>query len=97
MGQKRSDKDHRPQITRFKVQKAIAETRDKLLDRLDNDKGWGSWLSRHEILGFLEEEAYEVKKAVHRGSLDDIKSELLDVAVGCIFAMACIDSETLDW
>ncbi len=97
MTQHRSDKDHRPQITRAQVRRAISETTIKLFDRLDNDKGWGSWLSRHEILGFLEEETYETKKAVHEGCLEDIASELKDCAVGCIFAIACIRAGTLDW
>ncbi len=97
MNQKRSDKDHRPQITRAQVGRAISETTTKLFDRLDNDKGWGSWLSRHEILGFLEEESYETTKAVHEGNLDDVARELQDVAVGCIFAIACIRAGTLDW
>lgn len=95
--QKRSDKDHRPQIKRLAVKKAGETVRRKLLDRLDNDKGWGAWLSRHEISGFITEEYDEVKDAVHGGSLADIKSELMDIAVGCIFAIACIDSKTLDW
>lgn len=98
MTQHRSDKDHRPQITKEQVRRAIDETSLKLFDRLDNDKGWGSWLSRHEILGFLTEEAfYEVTKAVHEGSLDDVADELKDTAVGCIFAIACIRAGHLDW
>ncbi len=95
--QKRSDKDHRPQITRQQVQRAVNETTVKLFDRLDNDKGWGTWLSRHEILGFLTEESYEVKKAVHEGTLSDVADELKDVVVGCIFALACIRADKLDW
>ncbi len=95
--QHRSDKDHRPQITREQVRQAVTETSLKLFDRLDNDKGWGSWLSRHEILGMLEEERDEVLKATHGGSLEDVAAELKDVAVGCIFAMACIYSGNLDW
>lgn len=62
-----------------------------------NEKGYGAWLSRHEILGFLTEEYTESVEAVHSGNLDDLKSELMDCAVGCIFAMACIDAGALDW
>ncbi len=95
--QKRSDKDHRPQIKRLAVKKAGETVRRKLLDRLDKDKGWGAWLSRHEILGFLTEEYIETVEAVHDGAMVDVRRELIDVAVGCIFAIACIDSDSLDW
>ncbi len=95
--QKRSDKDHRPQITSGQLDNAIDETINKLMWRLNEDKGWGAWVSRHEISGFITEEYDEVKDAVHGGSLADIKNELMDVAVSCIFAIACIDSKTLDW
>ena len=97
MTQKRSDKEHRPQITRIQVRCAVDQTVTKLFDRLDNEKGWGSWLSRHEILGFLTEEYDEVKDAVHTKTLAELKSELIDIADGCIFAIACINAETLDW
>ncbi|MFA5262045.1 MAG: MazG nucleotide pyrophosphohydrolase domain-containing protein [Candidatus Omnitrophota bacterium] len=95
--QKRSERAHRKQIHPDTVMNAVAETRKKLLFRLMEQKGYGTWTSRHEILGFLTEEYAEVVEAVHSGSLDELKEELLDVAVGCIFAIACINSKTLDW
>ena len=95
--QKRSDKDHRRQITPDQLNNAIDETINLLMWRLNEDKGWGAWLSRHEISGFLTEEYDEVKAAVHNGSFAEIKCELMDVAVGCIFATACINAETMDW
>lgn len=95
--QKNNDKDHRPQITPSQLKQAIDETIKKLMWRLNEDKGWGAWLSRHEISGFITEEYDEVKRAVHHKTLDDLKSELIDIAVGCIFATACINAKTLDW
>lgn len=95
--QKRSDKDHRPQISKETVQRAIDKFAEKLYMRLEQ-KGYGSWLSRHEILGVITEEALvEVPEAVHHGTLEELREELLDVAVGCVFGVACIDQGTLDW
>ena len=96
LSKKPSDKVHRPQISKAKVLNAVLETRQQLLNRLEQ-KGYGAWLSRHELLGFLTEEYLEAAEAVHSGTSSDIKSELMDIAVGCIFAIACINNETLDW
>ena len=94
--QKRSDKDYRPQLTLKNVSDSSNEVFNRLIIRLE-EKGWGSWLSRHEILGFFEEEKYELTKAVHSESLGGVKRELIDIAVGCIFGIACIDNGSLDW
>lgn len=95
--QKPSVKAHRKRITKKQIRRALIETHTKLWSCLEQ-KGYGTWLSRHEILGFLTEEAFrEVTKAVHEGTLINIKHELLDVAVGCIFGVACIEAGTLDW
>lgn len=94
--QKRSDKDHRHQITEQQVDEAVAKVRFHLFSRL-KQKGFGTWTSRHEILGFLTEEYHEAVEAVHSGSVNDIEAELVDVAVGCIFAIACKNAGTLDW
>jgi len=96
MVQKRSDKPHRPQIESREVNAAWGELREKIISRL-TEKGWGSWVSRHEVLGFLTEEYHEAVEAVHVGTEDQFRDELLDIAVGCIFGIACIDSKGLDW
>lgn len=94
--QKPSDKDHRQQITEQQVSDAAGLVRYWLFERL-TEKGYGAWLSRHEILGFLTEEYDEAIEAVHSKSKAEIKAELVDMAVGCIFAVACIDAKALDW
>jgi len=96
MIQKRSDKEYRQQITSSQIESAIDKAREKLYARLE-EKGYGTWLSRHEILGFMAEEYYETTMAVHGESLDEVKEELKDMAVGCLFAIACIDAKGLDW
>jgi len=95
--QKRSDKKHRKKIRPEALEKSISDIKEKLLFRLNEEKGWGTWTSRHEILGFLTEEYYEVIKEVHSGNEENLRKELIDVAVGCIFAVACIDEKGLDW
>lgn len=94
--QRPSDKDHRKQIDASRLNIAIEQTVNKLFERLD-EKGYGTWLSRHEILGFLTEEYTEAVEAVHSGTIGDLEDELKDLAVGCIFALACINSDGLDW
>ena len=93
---KRSEKTHRKIINTSEITSATTDVVDKLYQRL-NQKGFGTWLSRHEILGMIEEEKYELTMAVHNGDLKDVKRELLDIAVGSIFAVACIDAGGLDW
>ena len=94
--QKPSDKEHRQQITKQQVGEAIALVRYHLFRRLEQ-KGFGTWLSRHEILGFLTEEYHEAVESIHSKPIDEVRAELVDIAVGCVFSVACIDSKTLDW
>ncbi|KKK76327.1 hypothetical protein LCGC14_2864760 [marine sediment metagenome] len=96
MTQGRSDKDHRPQIETTTINEAEREITEKLFERL-KEKGYGTWLSRHEIFGIFKEEEYELVKAIHGESIERVKQELIDVAVACIFGVACINSDKLDW
>jgi hypothetical protein len=93
---KRSNTAYRKQITPEQLAKSCGQVLQRLDERLV-EKGMGTWLSRHEIQGFTTEEYHELIDAVHKGSLQDVRSELVDMAVGCLFAVTCIDSETLDW
>jgi hypothetical protein len=94
---KRSDKDHREQIKDHNISHAAEQVYQHTVKKLE-EKGQGTWLSRHEILGIITEECdVELKEAVHSGSLKRIKEELLDLGCACQFAIACIDQGTLDW
>lgn len=91
-------KNSRTLITVDKVHEAVKETVDKLFHRLDNDKGYGTLVSTHEIHGLIMEEMKELGDAVHENAdHSHLKEELKDIAVGAIFAIACINSKTLDW
>jgi len=60
-------------------------------------KGYGTFASRHEILGSVTEEYHELVDAVHRNDMFDCEKELADVAVAAIFGLACIKEKSLDW
>lgn len=64
--QGRSDKDHRKQISKQEIGDAVALVRYHLFRRLDH-KGYGAWLSRHEILGMITEEFGE-PYGIHLGT-----------------------------
>lgn len=86
----------RTQLTEEQIMNAVEKTIEKLKFRL-NQKGYGTFSSRHEILGIITEEYQEFVDAVHSKNYDEMKSEIMDLAVGCIFGLACIDEDTIDW
>lgn len=88
---------NRAEITTDSINKAIRDLTDKINYRLDQ-KGHGTFASRHEILGVLKEEFEELSDAVTaKDGMLSVKEELLDIAVGAVFAIACIEQGTLDW
>lgn len=86
----------RIQLTDKQVMDAVEKTVEKLKFRLEQ-KGYGTFASRHEILGVITEEYKEFVDAVHSKNYDDMKEEIMDLAVGCIFGLACFDEKTVDW
>jgi hypothetical protein len=60
------------------------------LKRRLSEKGRFSFIGSHEILGDLEEEKYELTKAIHEKKEKEVASELVDVAVGAIFGVASL-------
>ena len=67
------------------------------LDRNLDENGTGTFASTHEILGVLTEEYTKLIAAVRSNEVSDVRKKLLALAVGCVFAVACIDAQTLDW
>jgi len=86
----------RPQITEEQVDQAIDVVRFAIKRRLAQ-KGWGAFVSRHEILGILEEERHEMIEAVHHETQERLSEELIDIAVGCVFGVASIKAGVLQW
>ena len=89
-------KKMRTQISQEEIEAGIRKLIDKLDFRLAQ-KGYGTFSSRHEILGILTEEYDETIEAVRSGKIEDVSNELLDVAVASVFGMICIDSKKTDW
>lgn len=58
-------------------------------------KGEGSLVSLNELRGALDEKVSEVKEAIKKGDRPGLYVELLDLTAGCIFALACLEAETL--
>lgn len=77
----------RKPVTKKSMNYAIDETLRKLVYRIEQ-KGGRSYSSNHEALGIITEEYYELIDAVKSNNNEHVKEELLDVAVGCLFAIA---------
>ncbi len=87
----------RKQIDDGQIEKANKELNEHLYKVLSR-KGRGTFSSSHEALGILEDERSELVKAIQEKQDNTfIKHELLDLAVTALFAVACINSETMEW
>ncbi len=75
---------------------AVKRVYDAMEMRL-KQKGPGSYASSHEVLGIITEEWKELIDAVQLNSMEDVDKELVDIAVGCVFAIACIRENGLEW
>ena len=60
-------------------------------------KGCGTWQSTDEIRGVVQREIHELDEAIHKKNIDEIRSELMDIAVACVFGISCIDAKKVDW
>lgn len=92
----KTTKSRRTTVPEGKITDALRLTREKLYSRLE-EKGRGKLASRHEVLGSLAEEYDELLEAVRSGTLREVEAELLDIAVGAVFGVACIRAGLLEW
>lgn len=84
----------RPEISKEIIEKNVSNIASWLNFRLE-EKGRGIFVSKHEILGVLEEEMLEIKEAIWKNySLYEIKMELVDLIVGALFGVMSIDKLT---
>ena len=77
-------------------EKAVESVANKLEYRM-GQKGTKTFISTHEILGVIAEEYDELIDAVRNNHHGDIREELRDIAVACIFAIVSIDKKSMDW
>ena len=74
----------------------MKDIRDALEMRLE-EKGYHTYASIHEISGIMDEEVDEMKEAIHDNDQQNLRKELVDIAVVAIWGMVSIDVEGLDW
>jgi NTP pyrophosphatase (non-canonical NTP hydrolase) len=86
----------RDRISRVAIMSALKQIAEHTEEELEK-KGYGTYASIHEVLGVVTEEYIEMSEAVHKNDHTALKEELLDIATACHFAIACLDSGTLDW
>jgi len=86
----------RPKITTDEVNRAIDALISSLFKQIEQ-YGTHSYSSKHEIQGLLKEEFDEINAAIHNGTSEELKEELLDIAVAAIYGYACIDAKKVDW
>lgn len=86
----------RPELTADDINIAIRKLQKEVARRL-NEKGKGSFASRHEILGVATEEYHELIEAVTSKSLAEVEDELFDSAVGSIISAASVMANKVEW
>ena len=86
---------NRIKIKKRYVKRAIRVLRDKIKYRM-KQKGPQSYASVHEALGIIAEEYKELIDAIQSNNRKHTMDEMIDVAVGCIFAYACNEAGGLD-
>jgi hypothetical protein len=85
----------RDQVSKANLEAAVDDFTAHLREILAR-KGMGRFASSHEALGVCTNEYHEVVEAVHRTGQTEIRCELLDLAVACVFAVAS-QREGWDW
>lgn len=87
-------------MKRIKIRKKYIKYARRLLkEKLEYriaQKGSHSYASVHEAYGLIAEEVKELLDAVQSNNREHVMAEMLDVAVGCIFAIACNEAGGLD-
>ena len=82
--------DSRKTVTEERVRAVTELVFDKLKRRIA-EKGSGSFVHRHEIMGCVQEEYHELVQASHNRDLIHMTWELEDLAVAAIFSIASIE------
>lgn len=78
----------RERVSNESLLEAIDTLKRSLAKEIDR-KGQNSFASTHEVLGVITEEYQELIDAVKSNNIDDVLLELTDLAVGCLFGIAC--------
>lgn len=85
---------YRPQVSKDTVKVTLEQVILRLYNRLEQ-KGYGAFVTSHEILGSLEEELLEYKiEVLKKGSAEAKVRELEDIAIAAIFGIASFVTTT---
>ena len=86
----------RPQFTQKNLDTAVDDITEMMEKRLIQ-KGKGIYLSSHEALGILTEECVELIDAIRANDAKQIKKELIDISVACVFGIASLHTGQMHW
>jgi len=70
---------------------------DLTLTKRFEEKGRHACASIHEVLGVVDEEHYELTEAVQSNDHEKVIAELTDLAVACLWGIASIKNNHIDW
>ena len=92
------DRSGRTKVPIHDILGGLEMLKERLQFKLDK-YGYGTFASRHEIMGVLMEEVVKVQATVHEshGENDPMPNELLNVAVAAIFGCICMKNGHTDW
>lgn len=82
-------------VTDSVLQSSVALTVEALKRRAKKH-GVFSYIGPHETLGIITEEYQELIGAIHDNNREETKSELIDIAVSCIFGLASLNQQDID-
>jgi NTP pyrophosphatase (non-canonical NTP hydrolase) len=88
----------RPEITKHQILQVVQDLIESIGNRIE-ERGSCAFASKHEILGIITEEVKELIDVIHKkgDTSDEICSELMDIAVGAVFGITCIQYNKVDW
>lgn len=81
----------KPKLRTLVIKEDVNEASELIISKLAKrllEKGSFGYISNHETLGIVAEEYHELVDAVRSNKDDEVKAELTDIAVGCLFGVA---------
>lgn len=79
-------------ITEDNLNHTLAEL-EALINKNIKKNNFLSFLSAHEIYGYLAEEMKKIMDEIHEGDLDSLSQKLMDSAVIAFWGAACINQK----
>lgn len=86
----------RRQVTEQEIQDALKSLEVGLRVRIDRH-GSGVFVSTHETLGIITEEYHELVEAVHQNDAAQVRKEMMDIAVPCLWGLICSKAGDLNY